>query len=264
MFSSWAHVLHAVYKPWGSGSQTYYMQHLSLFTTTFVFVMGLLFKVNGVQQSSASFQALAVMMLLLVIGFGVAWLVAMTTGVMKSLRDGREGRGFRNPALNKLYGSVRRLSIRRSSSMSDDSTTVEVVNPYNVSPGGGAMADGGGGGGSGSGRGSSKSGSGSDAKQSAFETSNPLHVKAPGLPPPPPLPPPPASAVVAGDDQPSGTGDAKANGGHTARRAVPAVADSRRAKTVRQLSVVSAARVDAMSYFARGAVASAPRPSPTP
>ncbi len=45
--SSLSHVLHAVYKPWGNGSQTYYVQHLSLLVTTFVFVMGLLFKVRS-------------------------------------------------------------------------------------------------------------------------------------------------------------------------------------------------------------------------
>jgi hypothetical protein len=47
-----AHVLHAVYKPWGVGSPSYYLQHVSLFTTTFIFIMGLLFKVKGVSQAS--------------------------------------------------------------------------------------------------------------------------------------------------------------------------------------------------------------------
>lgn len=41
----WAHVLHAVYKPWGAGSAMYSLQHGSLFVTSFVFQMGLLFKV---------------------------------------------------------------------------------------------------------------------------------------------------------------------------------------------------------------------------
>ena len=47
-----AHVLHAVYKPWGAGSLAYYLQHVSLFTTTFIFILGLLFKVKGVSQAS--------------------------------------------------------------------------------------------------------------------------------------------------------------------------------------------------------------------
>ncbi len=44
---SWAHVRHAVYTPWGVRSQTYYVQHLALFVTSFVFLMGLLFKVRA-------------------------------------------------------------------------------------------------------------------------------------------------------------------------------------------------------------------------
>jgi hypothetical protein len=43
----WAHVLHAVYKPWGSGTAMYSLQHGSLGLTSFIFLMGLLFKVGG-------------------------------------------------------------------------------------------------------------------------------------------------------------------------------------------------------------------------
>ena len=43
---SWAHVLHATFKPWGRGSAMYMLQHGSLFVTSFVFLMGLLFKVR--------------------------------------------------------------------------------------------------------------------------------------------------------------------------------------------------------------------------
>ena len=39
MVSGWAHVLHAVYKPWGPGTTMYQLQHGSLFVTTFVFLM---------------------------------------------------------------------------------------------------------------------------------------------------------------------------------------------------------------------------------
>ena len=56
MISGWSHVLHAMYKPWGAASPTYKIQHLSLFTTTFVFMMGLLLKVNGVVQQSLGFR----------------------------------------------------------------------------------------------------------------------------------------------------------------------------------------------------------------
>jgi hypothetical protein len=41
-----AHVLHAVYTPWGAHSVTYLVQHLSLLATTYVFVIGLLLKVG--------------------------------------------------------------------------------------------------------------------------------------------------------------------------------------------------------------------------
>ena len=48
LVSGWAHVLHATYKPWGKGSNMYLLQHGSLFVTSFVFLMGLLFKVTPV------------------------------------------------------------------------------------------------------------------------------------------------------------------------------------------------------------------------
>jgi hypothetical protein len=48
----WAHVLHAVYKPWGTGTTMYLLQHGSLGLTSFVFLMGLLFKVRRVGAGS--------------------------------------------------------------------------------------------------------------------------------------------------------------------------------------------------------------------
>ena len=80
LFSGWSHVLHAVFKPWGT-SLTYYVQHLSLFTTTFIFIMGLLLKVNGVQQESLGFRILSGIMLLLCVVFALVWLTAMVRGV---------------------------------------------------------------------------------------------------------------------------------------------------------------------------------------
>ena len=42
--------MHAVYKPWGAGTVMYLLQHGSLFVTSFVFLMGLLFKVGWGHQ----------------------------------------------------------------------------------------------------------------------------------------------------------------------------------------------------------------------
>ena len=51
---SWAHVLHGVYKPWGTGSAMYNLQHGSLLVTAFVFLMGLLFKVRRIVDMSVT------------------------------------------------------------------------------------------------------------------------------------------------------------------------------------------------------------------
>ena len=80
---------HVFLQPWGTGSQTYYIQHFSLLTTTFIFVMGLLFKVNGVSQASPAFHGLSVMMVLLCISFGLSWVVCMTAGVAATIRRKR-------------------------------------------------------------------------------------------------------------------------------------------------------------------------------
>ena len=48
LISGWAHVLHAIHKPWGVRDPMYILQHFSLLVTTFVFLMGLLFKVGRV------------------------------------------------------------------------------------------------------------------------------------------------------------------------------------------------------------------------
>ena len=89
MISGWSHVLHAIYKPWGVASRTYKLQHLSLFTTTFIFTMGLLFKVGGVSQDIGSYRALSVLMLLLCVVFGVTWVFEMTRGVLATVRRRR-------------------------------------------------------------------------------------------------------------------------------------------------------------------------------
>jgi hypothetical protein len=81
LVSGWAHVLHAVFKPWGAGSVMYALQHGSLFVTTFVFLMGLLFKANSISRSSGVGEALSVMMLVLCVGFLLAWAVSVIVAV---------------------------------------------------------------------------------------------------------------------------------------------------------------------------------------
>ena len=81
----WAHVLHSVYKPWGSGGAMYALQHASLFVTSFVFQMGLLFKVNGVGAGSPTFDALSAVMLLLCVAFLVCWLAVVVVYIPQNV-----------------------------------------------------------------------------------------------------------------------------------------------------------------------------------
>jgi len=92
LVSGWAHVLHATYKPWGRGSPTYMLQHISLFVTFFVFLMGLLFKVNSVGQNSPTFVGLSIIMLCMCIGFMVAWVVLMGKVVHEAYNNKRIAR----------------------------------------------------------------------------------------------------------------------------------------------------------------------------
>jgi hypothetical protein len=82
LVSGWAHVLHAQYKPWGAGTSMYVLQHGSLFVTSFVFLMGLLFKVDGVSSSSGTYSALSGIMVALCAAFMAAWVVVIATRVM--------------------------------------------------------------------------------------------------------------------------------------------------------------------------------------
>jgi hypothetical protein len=98
LFSGWAHVLHAVYKPWrvsakASENATYMVQHASLFVTSFVFLMGLLFKVEGVSGSSATYEALSVIMLLLCIAFVAWWSYEMFSRVVTTAYSRLRHRG---------------------------------------------------------------------------------------------------------------------------------------------------------------------------
>ncbi|MDR3561977.1 MAG: hypothetical protein P4N59_11160 [Negativicutes bacterium] len=79
--SVFAHVLHGMYEPWGFGSQTYYLQHLSLACTSFVFLMGLLFLSGSMSNTSPTGLALSVCMLLLFTAFLLIWIVVMLRAV---------------------------------------------------------------------------------------------------------------------------------------------------------------------------------------
>jgi hypothetical protein len=89
LVSGWAHVLHAMYKPWGAGSVLYSLQHGALFVTSFVFLMGLLFKVDGVSSSSSTYSALSGIMVTLCAAFIAAWVSVVVAGVVSIWRSSR-------------------------------------------------------------------------------------------------------------------------------------------------------------------------------
>jgi hypothetical protein len=111
LVSGWAHVLHAQYKPWGAGSVLYSLQHGALFVTSFVFLMGLLFKVDGVSSSSGTYTALSGIMVALCTTFMAAWLTVIVARVVSLWRTGRSS-GSRSGSLNGRRG-------QRSSTVSD-------------------------------------------------------------------------------------------------------------------------------------------------
>jgi hypothetical protein len=86
LVSGWAHVLHAQYKPWGGGSVLYSLQHGALFVTSFVFLMGLLFKVDGVSSSSGTYTALSGVMVALCAAFMAVWLSVIIAQVVSLWR----------------------------------------------------------------------------------------------------------------------------------------------------------------------------------
>jgi hypothetical protein len=97
LVSGWAHVLHAQYKPWGGGSVLYSLQHGALFVTSFVFLMGLLFKVDGVSPSSPTYSALSGVMVTLCSAFAAAWvavIVARVFSMWRSVRSSRKSRAL--------------------------------------------------------------------------------------------------------------------------------------------------------------------------
>jgi hypothetical protein len=90
LVSGWAHVLHAQYKPWGAGSVLYSLQHGALFVTSFVFLMGLLFKVDGVSSSSSTYSTLSRVMVTLCVAFMAAWLAVIAVRVVAMSRIARK------------------------------------------------------------------------------------------------------------------------------------------------------------------------------
>jgi hypothetical protein len=95
LVSGWAHVLHAQYKPWGAGSALYSLQHGALFVTSFVFLMGLLFKVDGVSSSSGTYTALSGIMVTLCTAFMAAWVGVIVARVVAMWRASRKVRQSR-------------------------------------------------------------------------------------------------------------------------------------------------------------------------
>jgi hypothetical protein len=89
LVSGWAHVLHAQFKPWGAGTAMYRLQHGSLFVTSFVFLMGLLFKVHGVSSSSPTYRGLSGVMVTLCMLFIAAWCTAIALAVRRNWRARR-------------------------------------------------------------------------------------------------------------------------------------------------------------------------------
>jgi hypothetical protein len=134
----WAHVLHAIYKPWGVGDTKYQLQHGSLFVTSFVFLMGLLFKVNGVSTASPTYRFLSYIMLLFSSLFISAWLLAVATALLRTL-------AVRNRRVAAAMPLVRTLSARvfswyRRSGNVADVAGVKLAGPADSSPEGSITA----------------------------------------------------------------------------------------------------------------------------
>jgi hypothetical protein len=129
LVSGWAHVLHAMYKPWGAGSVLYGLQHGSLFVTSFVFLMGLLFKVDGVSSSTTTHRALSGIMLALCTMFITAWVAVAAKEMVVMWRALRPAAAVASPAgIRSLSTSISAVSVpttghsKRSSCNRDDST----------------------------------------------------------------------------------------------------------------------------------------------
>jgi hypothetical protein len=118
LVSGWAHVLHAMYKPWGTGRALYSLQHGALFVTSFVFLMGLLFKVDGVSSSSDTYTALSGVMVTLCVAFMAAWVAVIVSRVVSMWRGARRADTVSRHGATSTGKGVRRGVAR------DDNTSV--------------------------------------------------------------------------------------------------------------------------------------------
>jgi hypothetical protein len=124
LVSGWAHVLHAMHKPWGAGSVLYGLQHGALFVTSFVFLMGLLFKVDGVSSSSGSYSALSGVMVTLCVAFIAAWIAVIVARIVSMWRASRRGTKALQSSRGRCTGSVKSLP---SSSGGGDECAVDLA-----------------------------------------------------------------------------------------------------------------------------------------
>jgi hypothetical protein len=137
LVSGWAHVLHAQYKPWGAGTVLYGLQHGALFVTSFVFLMGLLFKVEGVTSSSGTYSALSGIMVMLCTVFMAAWaafiavrITAMWRATRKSSLSRRRSRNDRDDRTLATATRVTDASGRASSGAAPAVAAVVVVDAF--------------------------------------------------------------------------------------------------------------------------------------
>ncbi len=168
LVSGWAHVLHAQYKPWGAGSVLYRLQHGSLLVTSFVFLMGLLFKVQGVTRDSGMYTALSVFMMTLCIGFMLWWASIVLTRMVAAFKQRSETKRLRSAA--EVLRLTNRVATPRSSRVGRASSR---------SARGGDDERGGGGGGGGGGGDDGEGAAKVDAASSAADAPPPFSVVNP-------------------------------------------------------------------------------------
>jgi hypothetical protein len=178
LVSGWAHVLHAVYKPWRlspvpTENRTYMVQHASLFVTSFVFLMGLLFKVEGVSSKSRTYESLAAVMLLLCLVFVIWWCYEMFSQVAKKLcARVRSRRNSKAPpsatsGVEAVVG-VGGVGVQRAEHTGGDAIEADVERaPLTATAGGGRREDAGVGGGDGAAVAARLAGDGAGVAQSS-------------------------------------------------------------------------------------------------
>lgn len=125
MLSAYAHVAHALYRPFADKS-AYYLQHGSLAVTTLVYTAGLLFKVDGFGRGSASsngvdedvvLNAIGALLVVACVGFLVMAAIVAALHVRQRLRSSTW-----NSRMRKL-GSDAPWSLRIRESMSPSRPT---------------------------------------------------------------------------------------------------------------------------------------------